>query len=204
MRIAVLGLFNSGSTALAGALHHLGVHMGGPPFFQDKYEPADVSIQLRKWWNEPQLVESVNANDRVRWLADWIRQKEDAGFTDIGIKHPLLCLSAPDVEQAWGNDVRYIWSKRSLEESIARLKRRNWYANATEMQQTLWTALESFTADHEHLAITYSDLAANSRDTIERLVQALSLSVSADQIDRAAATVRRPVTVVHGDYPRFY
>ena len=204
MRIAVLGLFNSGSTALAGVLHHLGVHMGGPPFFQDKFEPTDVANQLRKWWNEPQLVESVSADVRVRWLADWITQKEDAGFTDIGIKHPLLCLSAPDVEQAWGNDVRYIWSKRSLEESIAALKRRNWYAHPTEMQETLWTALTPFTADHEHLAIAYSDLVANPRPTIERLVQELSLSVSPDQIDRAASTIRQPITVVSRDYPRFY
>ena len=59
VRIAILGLFNSGSTALAGVLHQLGVNMGGPPFFKEFYESAEIARNLRRWWSEPELVETV-------------------------------------------------------------------------------------------------------------------------------------------------
>ena len=65
-RIAVLGVYRSGSTAVAGALHHLGVDMG-PPFFEGFYESAGLSKQLRRWWDEPRLVEKVGqAQARAR------------------------------------------------------------------------------------------------------------------------------------------
>ena len=205
MRIAVLGLYNSGSTALAGVLHHLGVYMGGPPFFADYYEPLDVGTELRRWWKEPDLVESTAADIRVRWLADWLALKEAAGFAAIGIKHPLLCLSAPDVEQAWGDDVCYIWSKRSLEDSIAGLKRRNWYAHPAAMQNKLCDALNRFTANHEHLEIEYSELLEKPQVTIERLVRSLQLSPDENQVAAAAASIAPAVIVGRGtSYPRFY
>ena len=63
-RIAVLGLYNSGSTVIAGMLHRLGVNMG-QPFWQtsadgaacNHYEPYDLSWHLRRWWDEPRAVE---------------------------------------------------------------------------------------------------------------------------------------------------
>ncbi|MCX6913612.1 MAG: hypothetical protein NT167_11280 [Verrucomicrobia bacterium] len=66
-RIAVLGVYRSGSPAVAGALHHLGVDMG-PPFFEGFYESAGLSKQLRKWWDEPRLREQVSQlNASARW-----------------------------------------------------------------------------------------------------------------------------------------
>ena len=77
-RIAVLGVYRSGSTAVAGALHHLGVDMG-PPFFEGFYESAGLSKQLRKWWDEPRLVEKVGQAKRVRVLEQWIKEREAGG-----------------------------------------------------------------------------------------------------------------------------
>ena len=99
--------------------------MGGPPFFREFYEAEDIARNLRQWWSEPELVETVSREERVRFLTEWMAQKEREGFTDIAIKHPLLCLSAPDIDMAWGPEVRYVWSKRDLNESITGLARRN-------------------------------------------------------------------------------
>ncbi len=77
-RIAVLGLYRSGSAAVAGILHHLGVNIG-PPFFgeshpnsiHDFYESAWLSQQLRIWWNEPNISEKASQRKRVKVLQRW-------------------------------------------------------------------------------------------------------------------------------------
>ena len=106
-RIAVLGLYRSGSTVVAGVLHHLGVDMGAP-FYGGYYESDWLSKQLRLWWDEPRLQEKVAQAERVRVLAQWMRQREEAGARLIGMKHPLLCLSAEDLVKAWGEHTRFI------------------------------------------------------------------------------------------------
>ena len=121
-RIAVLGVYRSGSTAVAGALHHLGVDMG-PPYFEGFYESAGLSKQLRRWWDEPRLVEKVGRAKRVRVLEQWIKEREAGGVRWVGMKHPLLSLCGDDLVQAWGEDTRFIRCCRPLEDSIDSLKR---------------------------------------------------------------------------------
>lgn len=62
-RIAVLGLYRSGSTMLAGTIARLGVYMG-KEFYMDFYEPEWLSRQLRSWWNEPYCEATVSADAR--------------------------------------------------------------------------------------------------------------------------------------------
>src|SRR5487761_787575 len=78
--IAILGLYNSGSTALAGALHRLGVHMGAPFWYSSDeraknnfYEPWDLACQLRFWWNEPNIRENTDRQLRIACLGNWVR-----------------------------------------------------------------------------------------------------------------------------------
>ena len=77
-RIAVLGLYNSGSTTLAGMLHRLGANLGAP-FWTDSddasegnyYEPYDLSWHLREWWDEPRLAPRITAAQRIAALTAW-------------------------------------------------------------------------------------------------------------------------------------
>ena len=78
MRVAVLGTYRCGSTAVAGVLHHLGVELG-KPFWQDYYESASLADQLRIWWDEPALQEKTPKAERVRFLARWIEDQEQSG-----------------------------------------------------------------------------------------------------------------------------
>jgi hypothetical protein len=54
-------------------LHSLGVNMG-PPFWGEHFEAADLSAELRNWWSEPQLVESVTKQIRVEYLKRWLQK----------------------------------------------------------------------------------------------------------------------------------
>ena len=83
MRLAIIGLYNSGSTILAGMLYRLGANMGAP-FWSNSddqskdnfYEPYDLSWHLRMWWNEPNITERTTAAKRTDFLRRWIELQE--------------------------------------------------------------------------------------------------------------------------------
>lgn len=183
-RIAVLGVYRSGSTAVAGALHRLGVDMG-PPFFEGFYESAGLSKQLRKWWDEPRLREKVSQAKRVPALAQWIQEREAGGARWVGMKHPLLSLCGEDLVQAWGPETRFIRCCRPLEDSINSLKRLGRSVDGAFLQGTLMAALDRFFAGREHLAIEFADLMSNPRREVERLMEYLSITADADRIEAA-------------------
>jgi hypothetical protein len=183
-RIAVLGVYRSGSTAVAGALHYLGVDMGAP-FFEGFYESAGLSKQLRKWFDEPYLVERVASAKRVRVLTDWIQEREKAGAPWVGMKHPLLSLCGEDIVQAWGPETKFIRCCRPLADSIDSLKRLGRSVDGAHLQGTLMAALDKFFAGREHLSVEFADLMSNPRREVERLMQYLQITASAEQIEVA-------------------
>ena len=183
-RIAVLGVYRSGSTAVAGALHHLGVDMG-PPFFEGFYESACLSEQLRRWWDEPRLREKVRQAKRIRVLAQWIKEREQGGAKWVGMKHPLLSLCGEDLVQAWGPETRFIRCCRPLEDSINSLKRLGRTVDGEFLQGTLMAALDRFLAGREHLAIEFADLMGNPRREVDRLIEYLHLTADAAMIESA-------------------
>src|SRR6266850_196200 len=122
VRVPVLGLYRSGSTVVAGVLHHLGVDMGAP-YFGGYYESDWLSKQLRIWWDEPRLQEKVPQTERVRVLAEWIQKREQAGARWVGMKHPLLSLCGEDLIKAWGEQTRFIRCCRPLPESVESMQR---------------------------------------------------------------------------------
>jgi hypothetical protein len=185
-RIAVLGVYRSGSTAVAGALHHLGVDMG-PPFFEGFYESAGLSKQLRRWWDEPRLVEKVGQSKRVRALEQWIKEREAGGARWVGMKHPLLSLCGDDLVQAWGSETRFIRCCRPLGDSIDSLKRLGRTVNGEFLQGTLMAALDRFLAGREHLAVEFANLMGNPRREVERLMEYLQITADTEKI---AAAIR--------------
>jgi hypothetical protein len=159
-RLAVLGLYNSGSTAVAAMLHHLGVNMA-PPYWvaldrksnENYYEPYELSWHLRQWWEEPRITERTPAQVRVRYLRQWAVLQESLGLSPIvGAKHPLLSLCGEDLLEAWGQDTLFIWSWRPLTDSVSALQRRGWFGeHARQIQERLWEALQQFDKVHPGL-----------------------------------------------------
>jgi hypothetical protein len=188
-RIAVLGLYRSGSTAVAGALHHLGVDMGAP-FYGGYYESEWLSKQLRKWWNEPHLQEKVGQAKRVRVLAKWIQEREQCGAKWAGMKHPLLSLCGEDLVQAWGEDTRFIRCNRPLDESIESLKRLGGRVDSDFVQRTLLAELDRFFAGRQHFQIDFADMMSNPGRQIERILEFLQIKPDADKLASAVQFVQ--------------
>ncbi len=198
MRFAILGLYNSGSSALAGMAHRLGANLG-PPFWRDRpgrestvYEADDLAAALRRWWDEPELIERTTADQRVGWLRAWIEHQESASSAPAGVKHPLLALSANDIVAAWGADTRFIWARRPLAESVAGLTRRAWFPGREPvMQARLWYAMDAFAGSGA--AVTALDWDETRRDPAAaalRLSALLDLNPDGEQLAAAAGFVR--------------
>jgi hypothetical protein len=183
-KVAVIGLYRSGSSAIAGVLHRLGVDMGGP--FKAPYcEPDDLSAWLRIWWDEPRLREAVDRSERIAALSRWLHARQQMGSRTIGAKHPLLCLTGDDLLEAWGADTQFIWAYRSMEESIASLNKTRWWPNSERMQHYLWNKAASFFARTNHLKMTHNDLINDPKENVKQMISYIGLSPTRDQLNAA-------------------
>lgn len=196
-RIAVLGLYNSRSTALAGALHRLGVHMGSPFWCNSDdssknnfYEPWDLACQLRHWWNEPAIRENTDRKIRIALLDNWVRLRQFFHQSAVGAKHPLFCLCGDDLLTAWGTDTIFLRACRPLDESIERLKVRNWFPNREDsLQRTLWQSLERFCFRQPHLPVEYRRLLNEPAVVLREIADYAHLNPTATQLTAATAFI---------------
>jgi hypothetical protein len=190
-RVAVLGLYRSGSSAAAGVLHHLGVEMGAP-YFEDHFESVQLAKRLRRWWHEPDLQELFPHAERVRKLRDWISFVEAGRATHVGAKHPLLSLCGDDLVEAWGPGVRFIWTWRPLDESIASIRRAGWWLEpyGEKLQRRLWDDVNRFFAGREHLRVDFSDMLADPAREIRRIADYVDLLPDDDRFAAALASIR--------------
>jgi hypothetical protein len=188
MRVAIIGLFNSGSSILSCILEQLGFEIGRP-LWGTYFESRSLRAQLVDWWHEPELIEEVAREHRVPFLKWWVEHHESKNPL-VCAKHPLLCLSAFDIEEAWGPNYKVIRAARPLEESIAGLAKRGWYRNPRRMQEILHAAAEKFFAQKRHHPVSYSNLLANPREQICALLDFLEIERTDAEIGGAAALIR--------------
>jgi hypothetical protein len=199
LRFAILGLYNSGSTTLAGMLHRLGANLG-PPFWtndddtsaRNYYEPYDLSSQLRLWWDEPNIIERTPAVARTRFLRLWIARQETTGGAPAGAKHPLLSLCGRELLAGWGPDTRFIWAWRDYDASVRGLARRGWFpGHEAAVQQRLWEALHVFERSVNGLVrVDWNEVRAEPAAAACRLAALAGLAPTAQQLTSAAEFVR--------------
>ena len=196
-RVAVLGLYRSGSSAVAGVLHHLGVDMGRPfweplePAAPPFYESAALAERLRAWWHEPSLEEKVPRPERVRFLAEWVEGRERPGAAWVGAKHPLLSLCGDDLLEAWGAGTRWLWAHRPPDESIRSLAALGWWPGREAfVQSRLWDAAGRFFAGRDHLRVELARLRADPSREVERIAHYLGLGPDGEQVRAAVQSVR--------------
>ena len=173
MLVAVLGTYRSGSSAVAGVLHYLGVDMGGP-FWGEHFESAELAQVLRQWWSEPRLVAAMASQQRQEHLRTWITarlQRSDV----LGAKHPLLSLCGRDLVEAWGEETKFLWCRRSLDDSISSLKRMGWWPDAERIQRKLHEACVEFFDQRECFEVEYADTRDDPRKQVALLAETLGL-----------------------------
>jgi len=113
--VAVFGVFGSGSSCLAGTLHHLGISMGQPR--EDtpshpvcKFTDPYLGHICRQAYIEPWLTEGAPYIDRVNHLRHWAGrqcQKNRSLSRFFGGKHPIMSLLGHELIEAW-NDPFFI------------------------------------------------------------------------------------------------
>lgn len=203
-RIAVLGLYNSGSTAIAGMLHRMGVYLGRQ-FWENSddnspdnhYEALYLAEHLRRWWDEPKIIEKTPAADRIRFLNTWIMQRESERAGPVGAKHPLLSMCVPDLAEAWGESTCFLWCWRPLDESIAGLLRRNWWSkeNMLSAQQRLWDTLHRLEGSkHRLFRLEWNQVKTDPDWGARELARLAGLEPSEEQFRTARAFVRTSPT----------
>lgn len=189
MRAAIIGLYNSGSSILSNIVQELGVNIGAP-LWGNHFESRSLRSQLVDWWSEPQLVERVAREDRLPFLKWWVEHQESKNG-NVCAKHPLLCLSAEDLDLAWGDGVKIIRANRQLEKSINGLAKRKWFKDPEGMQRRLYDASERYFRTRNHLSINYDELLDAPLHNVRQIVSFLGIEAPDEQIYRAAELVRR-------------
>jgi hypothetical protein len=199
MRVAVVGLFRSGSSFWAKCLHRLGVDMGDhfwensmPDHPDNHCEALHLAAKLREIWDEPSLVSRVSRTERVRALREWIDGRGTSRRA-YGAKHPLLSMSIDELREAWGDDTAIIWCSRPLEDSIASLHATNFpwrYERGAAVQNELWTRLQAdFAVRAPFATLEFASMAdpLQRKIAIQGLVEKLKLPSTVSQIANANA-----------------
>jgi hypothetical protein len=202
--VAVVGLHRSGSSCVAGVLHHLGIFMGrrlgGYEASGGFEDPALAAICERAFpfpttsarVAEREIAEALKAHvNELISLASRMRRP-------AGGKYPHLAAMGPQLRGAAGDRLRVLNVERPLEDSIASLVKRSndsqgWLRisreEAARVQHWLWDHKRRFLREVGHHTVHYYDLVAEPRAEIARIAEWLRLSPHPDQLAAAEAHV---------------
>ena len=203
---AVVGLHSSGSSALAGVLYHLGAHLGRRlgghygrnPQMACGFEAAKLARLCEGAIPFPATRMVQPAHVVAANLGAWIRttQAEAARLkTAAAGKYPMLCRMGPQLLDICGRNLRVIHIDRPLAESVTSIQRRCPQRSPEVLakhQSWLWEGKRDLLAALPHeavLAITYDRLLDDPRSVAQHVGDFMGLNPSAQQLDRAAATI---------------
>lgn len=198
--VCVLGPFRSGTSAVAGLLHRLGVPMGAGWITRranrgGTYEDQQLGNLCRLWFRERRMVCTTGRAQRRAGLRRWARTRPPLA----GAKHPSLCLCVPQIVRAWPG-VRFVAVDRPEEESVASMIKIGW-----SQDKAAAAAARMLAARDRDLAactrpvcrIDYHELLRDPAAAVDQLVDFLGLKPTETQrrdaiqwIDPAQQTVR--------------
>lgn len=205
--VAVVGLHSSGSSALAGVLYHLGLHLGNKlvGFYGSNPEKScgfeaiglvqicvDVAPYPSTTIRRP--MPSVEAR-----LRKWIQQRQAEAVTRNTIaagKYPLLCRLGSPLVNICGQNLLVVHIDRPIEESIASLVRRDKKLAEPAIrahQEWLDAGKRELLANipaNRQITVQYTDLLANPIQEIDRLASFLQISPTEAQRAKAASYVK--------------
>lgn len=177
--VVVLGTHASGSSALAGVLHRLGVHMGqdfhgahNGGYEDDKL--ARLCEQIFRFPTLPRIDGNGSRSPIKRYLGS-------RSGPLVGIKYPHLCALTRFLGELLPHAI-YVAADRPLEESIASLIRRENGRHKPErleaLQRKLHAEKETFLENRPCVRVSYSELLASPDSVIDTLAKAIGLTVS--------------------------
>lgn len=193
--VVVLGLYRSGSSLLAGMLHHLGVHMGEQFHPSDKnacptgsYEHLGIWQVCQKIFKEPKPRKEISLVQRVAALSHVMRLHRLSVETISGAKHPLLCALIPELQMA-SPDLKFVSIERDFETSLASMVFLKWWGASKSQYRDLLSALEAERVAHlgqtDHHRLSYDDLLQNPQKELADICGFLDLKPNEAQFKAA-------------------
>lgn len=195
----IMGCHSSGSSALAGALYHLGVYLGDvlcgmygtPPI------KGGEAVGLRKIYEAAFPVPNVNSEmdggklkGKLSWFLDNRRRKAmEQGKVAAG-KYPQMALTYDLLKDILRENLRVIWIDRNIEESIISLQKR--FANTIpeRIERHQRAIYENCKRAFDELGdyairISYDDLLDNPRRELVRCAEFMGLMPTEEQFEQA-------------------
>jgi hypothetical protein len=203
--IVVLGPWCGGTSAVAGALHHLGVFMGadfvwayrGP---HETWEDSHLSKLCVRAFTEPGAQLQMDPRSLVANLRRWADSHRGAARVAgrrPGVKHPLLCVAMDFMREACGPVVPVVVD-RPVANVIASLNRLGWWKDEQERAEStahLIAARDQALAGTATVRVDFEELRATPAVVIGRLADELGLAVTEAQLKAAAESVMKPADV---------
>jgi len=202
--VAVIGLHSSGSSATAGVLYWLGVHMGNKftgyygnnPDRNCGFEAVELRNICERAIPFPATERAWGRQKLYNRLKNWINQKRrEAGTRGAiaGGKYPQLCQMGPQLRNICGDSLRIIHIDRPIDDSVASLVKRAPNRPPENIRaHQLWLAAgkQELLASADHLTVQYYDLIAQPEREVDRIIEHLKLKPSDDQRARAIAYIK--------------
>jgi hypothetical protein len=206
--VLVCGPWGSGTTAVAGLLHRVGLK-GFGPYFQTSDERTRNSYELLPFRelmlqlaSEEKLSLQPNAaavlEQRIIEFRERIRNQELGPYAEgdlIYLKHPLTALMLPQLCRVF--DTKLIYVLRSLEQIEATRRRRNWPAHfglrgARAIYGNMFTVLINHEFPTYVHVLRYTDLLNDPTYQVAGLMDFTGRSCDAATIREATAFLRPP------------
>ena len=194
--VAVCGLPRSGSSCLAGVLHHLGIPMGrswirpgkaNPKgFFEDRMlNHIRQECGGRKIWTNPNI---IRPHRTVRLLRQWRRDRNDGSPIIGGKLPPFLARIIPEMNRAWPHDLRILVPERPIMDSAkSAAKGRFWQGRTPKQVHNLFVpVVQKQDADIERLQVPclrvqFTDLMNHPAEAIATIIAFCGLSPTDEQ-----------------------
>jgi len=209
--VAVLGLHSSGSSALAGVLYHLGLHLGNELAGYYGTDPEKAcgfeAIQLMKICEEaipfPAVELKIKKGQLWGKLKAFINEKKrEAHFkqTIPALKYPQLCQMGNQLKNICGETLRVIDIQRPVKKSIKSMStrwdivRKDIPPAAVERHQRWLLAgkreLIQSLPEKQVLTVKFERLLKHPRVEITRIKKFLRIQPTSEQVKKASESVK--------------
>jgi len=198
--IIVIAPWSSGSTAVAGFLHHCGAYTCPPHqhtgdiWTPNSYEPLRYGEALRELFDEFTLEKKGNIKDFEHFFENFYSEQvgiaQSLGFQFIALKHPLQTFILHYLNTFLRP--KYVLVTRPLKKIEATRQRRNWHPVYGEKgAEQIYKTATSFLLDNScsYLAIPYNAL-LNDDCSRHQLLGFCDLSPSNEMLQQALDFLR--------------
>jgi hypothetical protein len=202
MVLAVLGPYRSGTSAVAGSLHKLGILMGHKFFQGGQHASPKGCFEAQMLYDlcmtcypEPRFDAGCKPQQRINLLRTWMLGRRNDGAI-IGAKHPKLCLMVPEMLAAWP-ECRFVRVQRPIEKSIDSLRKLGWWSQAISAEDLTRRLVETRDRDLANvppervLDIDFDAFTADPRTHLEQVAAFAEIEPTPEQMDRAIAHLDR-------------